>query len=168
MAWLVFMGWEISQANEWEDYSNYFKEGTGISRNWTTTHFLTYYGWTQNCHGAGGCVIQMLTYYNEHIMSLKVYWKSTCLPSWTYLVLTSFCHVLWLCHSFKGCTLPPSLLFQFGGCTMHSRGERRPKGRQIFLCLNFSCLAIKYEFCFTKKTYGTFCLCQIPFGVLRK
>ena len=28
-------------------------------------------------------------------------------------------------------------------------GERRPKGREDFLCLNFSCLAIKYEFCVT-------------------
>ena len=32
-------------------------------------------------------------------------------------------------------------------CTV--RGERRPKGREHFLCLNFSCLAIKYEFNFT-------------------
>ena len=29
-------------------------------------------------------------------------------------------------------------------------GERRPKGREEFLCLNFSCLAIKYEFYFTR------------------
>ena len=28
-------------------------------------------------------------------------------------------------------------------------GERSPKGREEFLCLNFSCLAIKYEFYFT-------------------
>ena len=27
-------------------------------------------------------------------------------------------------------------------------GERRPKGRENFLCLKFSCLAIKYEFYF--------------------
>ena len=24
MGWLVFMGWVISQTNEWEDYSKYF------------------------------------------------------------------------------------------------------------------------------------------------
>ena len=30
------------------------------------------------------------------------------------------------------------------------RGERRPKGREEFLSLNFSCLAIKYEFYFTR------------------
>ena len=35
----------------------------------------------------------------------KVYWKSTCPPSWTYLVLISL-HVLGLCHSFKGCAYP--------------------------------------------------------------
>ena len=28
----------------------------------------------------------------------------------TYFVLISLCHVLGLCHSFKGCTLPPSCL----------------------------------------------------------
>ena len=33
------MGWVISQANKWEDYSNYFGEGVGISRNWATAHF---------------------------------------------------------------------------------------------------------------------------------
>ena len=111
MAWLFFMGWIISQA-EWEDYSNYFGEGAGISRNWATAHFLNFYGWPQNCHGTGGCVIQqMLMYYNERIMRLKVYWKSNLPPSWTQLVLTSFRHVPWLYHSFKGCALPPSLLF---------------------------------------------------------
>ena len=44
MGWLVFMGWEISQANEWEDYANHFGEEVEISRNWATTHFLTFYG----------------------------------------------------------------------------------------------------------------------------
>ena len=29
-------------------------------------------------------------------------------------------------------------------CTV--KGERRPKGKKKFLCLNSSCLAIKYEF----------------------
>ena len=28
-------------------------------------------------------------------------------------------------------------------------GERKPKGREEVLCLDFSCLAIKYEFYFT-------------------
>ena len=44
-------------------------------------------------------------------------------------------------------------------CSMHNvgtqhtvRGERRPKGRENFSCLNFSCLAIKYEFHFTLAT----------------
>ena len=42
----------------------------------------------------------MLMYYNEHIM------KSNLPPSWTHLVLTSLCHVLWLYHSFNDCALP--------------------------------------------------------------
>ena len=50
------MGWVIPQADEWEDYFNYFGEGTGISRNWATAHFLIFDGWPQNYHGAGGCV----------------------------------------------------------------------------------------------------------------
>ena len=36
MAWVVFMGWVISWANEREDYSNYFGEGLEISRSWAT------------------------------------------------------------------------------------------------------------------------------------
>ena len=59
-----------------------------------------------------GVSFSMLMYYNEHIMKPKVHWESNLPPSWTWLVLNSFCHVLWLYHSFKGCTLPPSLLFQ--------------------------------------------------------
>ena len=121
MAWLAFMGWVISQANEWEDYSNYFGEGADISRTWATAHFLAFYGQPQNCHGAGRCVTQlMLMYYNGHMIRLKVHWKSDILPSWTQSVLTSFCHVLWLCHSLKGCALPPSLLFQ----DEKSRGQK--------------------------------------------
>ena len=57
MVWLVFMGWVLSQANEWEDYSNYFKEGVGTSRNWATACFLAFYGPPWNCPGACGCVI---------------------------------------------------------------------------------------------------------------
>ena len=72
--------------NEWEDYSNYFGERAGISRNWATAHFLTFNGWPQYCHGGDEYVIQMLMYYNEHIIRLKVYWNSTCPPSWTQLV----------------------------------------------------------------------------------
>ena len=51
IGWLVFMDGVISQAYEWENYSNYFGEGVGISRNWATAHFLAFYGQPQNCHG---------------------------------------------------------------------------------------------------------------------
>ena len=43
------------------------------------SHFLAFYGWSQNCHSTGGYVIQMLMYYNEHIIRIKVYWKSNLL-----------------------------------------------------------------------------------------
>ena len=48
-------------------------------------------------HLAQGYAIQhMLMQYNEHILRHKVQWKSNFLPSWNQLILTSFCHVLWL------------------------------------------------------------------------
>ena len=34
LAWLFFIGWVTSHANEWEDYSNYLGEGAEISRIW--------------------------------------------------------------------------------------------------------------------------------------
>ena len=42
VAWLAFIGWVISYANEWEDYSNYFGEGVEISRTWATAHSLDF------------------------------------------------------------------------------------------------------------------------------
>ena len=41
VAQLVFIGWVISYANEWENYSNYFGEGV-ISRIWATDHSLAF------------------------------------------------------------------------------------------------------------------------------
>ena len=43
VVWLVFIGWVISYANEWEDYSNCFGEGMEISRIWATPHSLVFY-----------------------------------------------------------------------------------------------------------------------------
>ena len=40
MMWLVFLGWVTSWANEWECYSNYLREGIGISRNWSLGPFM--------------------------------------------------------------------------------------------------------------------------------
>ena len=61
---------------------------------------------------------------------------------------------------------------------MHSEGREEANGqRKIFLCLNFSCLAIKYEFYFTlvnnhdhlflikyciADTFTYFVICQRP------
>lgn len=53
MSWLVFIGWVVSYANEWEGYSNYF--------GWRGQRFpgigplLTSYVWPQSCPGTGGC-----------------------------------------------------------------------------------------------------------------
>ena len=42
MVWLIFTGWVISQANEWEDYSNCFGKWVDIPRSWATVHFLIF------------------------------------------------------------------------------------------------------------------------------
>lgn len=55
MEWLVFTGWVISQANEWEDYPNYYGEEAAMSRNWATAHLWPFSGWSWNCHGTGRC-----------------------------------------------------------------------------------------------------------------
>ena len=114
MGQLVFMGWVISQANEWEDYSNYFGDGAEISRNWATVHFLISDGQPRNCHGSGGCATQLtLMHYNERIRRLKVHWKPNLLPSWTqfhsrfYLTFADF--DTRLCPGFPGGAVVGSL-----------------------------------------------------------
>ena len=42
LVWLDFIGWVISYANEWEDYSNYFWEEVEISRIWATAHSMVF------------------------------------------------------------------------------------------------------------------------------
>ena len=83
MGWLVFMGWIISQANEWEDYSNYFGEGVEVSRNWATSHSLVFRVGPRTVMAPVGVSFSMLMYYNECIMKLTIYWKSNLPPSWT-------------------------------------------------------------------------------------
>lgn len=74
----------ISQANEWEDFSNYFGERAGISRNWATTPFFgTFMSWHF------GHVIQTLICYNA-ILRLQLHWKPHHPPSWTQLAPTRY------------------------------------------------------------------------------
>ena len=81
-------------------------EGQRFPRIGPPARFLIFGGCSWNCRGPGECFLNMLMYYqyNEHIMKTKFHWKSNLPPSWTQLIL-SFCHVLCLCHSFKGCAL---------------------------------------------------------------
>ena len=57
--WLVFIGWVISYANEWEDYSNHFwGRGRDIQDLGHRPHLgLLTVPW--NCHGTSGCVISL-------------------------------------------------------------------------------------------------------------
>ena len=51
------MGWVISEASEWQNYSSHFGEVVKIPRNWTTTHFLAFDSRYWNCHGASKCIM---------------------------------------------------------------------------------------------------------------
>ena len=77
-----------------------------MSRNWATAHFFGPLMVPWNCHGTSGYVIQLC------LFRIKVWSTLTCLPSWTCLILIVSCCVLGLCHSFRSCALPSSLLFQ--------------------------------------------------------
>ena len=72
-------------------------------------------------------------------MKLKVHWRLNLVSSWTWSVLTSFCHVIWLCHSFKGCFLIPSFPFHNYLLQM-STWQTGPDSRswQPALCWGFS------------------------------
>ena len=81
-------------------------EGVRLSRSWATAHFLTFMVVLGTVVVPVGILLSLLMCYSESILRLKTQWKSTCAPSWAYLVLISLCCVFWLCHSFKGCALP--------------------------------------------------------------
>ena len=59
MAWLVFIGWVISYANEWEDYSNYFRGRGGDFLDLGHRSLLGLLIVLRNCHGTSGCVISL-------------------------------------------------------------------------------------------------------------
>ena len=57
----------------------------------------TFWSWLINLGtvmAPAGVSFSLLMCYTEHVLRLKVEWKSTYLPSWTYLVLISLCPVL--------------------------------------------------------------------------
>ena len=109
---LVFMFLVVSEANEWEDYSNSFGERAEISRNWATAHLLSLWLALE----LSWCLwVYHLTYW---CITVSVYWGSRSsgsqrLLSWTCLVLISLCCVPGLWCSFKVCALTPFFLFQF-------------------------------------------------------
>lgn len=63
------MDWVILYTVEWEDQSKYIGEGEGISRNWATSHFLTFHGqfWKElswywwACHSAYANILETCT-----------------------------------------------------------------------------------------------------------
>ena len=64
-------GWVISQANEWEEYSNYMGEGVRISRSWATAHFLTFLVGLGTVLVPVGVLLNLPMCCNENIRRLK-------------------------------------------------------------------------------------------------
>ena len=103
--WLVFIGWVgwvMSYANEWEDYSNYFGEGAEISRIWATTHPLVFWQCLETVMAPLGVSFHLLIEDQGLVLSASL----------SHLIWSVLCCVLGLCHSFKSCALPLSLLLQ--------------------------------------------------------
>ena len=90
---LVSLSWVISYANEWEDHSN----------NWGTTNSLVFW----QCLGTALAPLGVsfsLQIEDQGLIEFD-------LSSWIHLILIGLCYAPGLCHSFKSCALPPSLLF---------------------------------------------------------
>ena len=60
LMWLVFIGWVISYANEWEDYSSYFGGRAGDFQDLGHRPLLGLLKVLWNCHGTSGCVISLV------------------------------------------------------------------------------------------------------------
>ena len=76
VARLVFIGWIISYANEWEGYSNYFLEGVEIYRIWSITHSLVF----------GQCLGTVMAPWVCHFTCCLRIKSWSCLPSWSHLI----------------------------------------------------------------------------------
>ena len=71
MVWLVFTGWVILSANEWEDSSNYFGGGMEISRNWAKPTFWPFMASLITVMALVFVSFGMLICYNEHTVRFK-------------------------------------------------------------------------------------------------
>ena len=101
------MGWVIAPANEWEDYSAYFRGG-GFSGDGPLP---TFWSLVVGLRTVLSAVPFSLLICEACILRVKVWLKLTGLSSWTYFVLNNLCCVLGPCHSFEACPLLSFLLF---------------------------------------------------------
>ena len=104
LLWLDFMGWVVSQA-KWEDYSNYLGQGQRFPGTGPPLTFWSLMIGLRTVMVPEGESFSLMMCYSERILRLKVQQKLNHLPSWTCLVLIGLCHVLRLCHYFKGAFL---------------------------------------------------------------
>ena len=96
----MFISWVILYAKEWEDYSNCFWERGGDFQDLGHRPLLGVLTVPWNCHGTSGCVEDQ----GLVLSAILVPFESK----------TGLCCVLGLCHYFKSCALPLSLLLQRG------------------------------------------------------
>ena len=94
VVWLVFLSWVISYANEWDDHSN----SCGTTR--SSSVFWQCLGTILAPLG----VSFSLQTEDQGLVEFD-------LSSLIHFILIGLCYSLGLCHFFRSCTLPPSLLF---------------------------------------------------------
>ena len=91
LVWLGFIGWVISHADEWEDYSSSFWEGVEISRMWATTHSLVFWQCLELSQHCSVC--RFTCWLRMRVQSF--------LPSWSHLVLIHFMLCPWAMSFFQ-------------------------------------------------------------------
>ena len=88
MVWLVFIGWVISCANEWEDYPSCFGEEAEIPSIWATTHSLVFW----QCLGTALVPLGVSFFLQNEDQGLTEF----DLSSWTHLILIGLGLPWWL------------------------------------------------------------------------
>ena len=108
--WVQSLGWEEHLEKEMATHSSIL----AWKIPWTEeAGMLQSLGWQRVGHDWATSLATVLSSLGESF-SLQIEDKRLVefdLSSWTYLILISLCYALGLCHSFKSCALPLSLLF---------------------------------------------------------
>ena len=127
-----------------------FGEEAGISRNWATTHFLTFHGCPWNCHGTGWCVFSRANVLQWEYAWLTAPGKQN-LPAVLDPVDSNqslSCPVT--CHSFKGCALFPPVSFPWEQC-LEDMSKRGPGDIALNVSVYWHCIHPRHITCISKR-----------------